>query len=190
MSKICKRCGKEKELNEFCKAKSYKDGYSNLCKECRNEISLERGVTRKRAVKLSDKETRVCTHCGVELPIEMFSITNKQYGWRHSWCNKCRNRHQTQKRVSNGTERSRKLKSRFGITMDEYSAMLVAQDFKCPICGVSVSDCTKNLSVDHNHETGKIIGLLCDKCNLALGLFKDNKDSLRGAILYLEKHGG
>ncbi len=42
------------------------------------------------------------------------------------------------------------------------------------------------LDVDHNHDTGKVRGILCRSCNLALGMFKDDKRLVRIALAYLE----
>jgi hypothetical protein len=64
--------------------------------------------------------------------------------------------------------------------------MLEEQEHKCAICLTSDTDLDKLLSVDHCHTTGKIRGLLCNNCNLALGNFKDNLNSLENAIKYLK----
>lgn len=71
-----------------------------------------------------------------------------------------------------------------------YQALSDLQDGKCAICGIeSGSNGRKDrLAVDHIHGTETIRGLLCHRCNTAIGLFKDNIESLRSAISYLEKH--
>jgi len=46
----------------------------------------------------------------------------------------------------------------------------------------------KNIHVDHNHTTGIVRGILCSKCNQGIGLFMENKNILKSAIEYLEKH--
>jgi hypothetical protein len=61
--------------------------------------------------------------------------------------------------------------------------MLYKQGGKCGICG-SVSN-GKRLAIDHDHETGRVRGLLCQQCNTALGLFKDQVELLKKAIDYL-----
>lgn len=65
-------------------------------------------------------------------------------------------------------ERNRKLIQRFGITLNEYNQMHDAQNGLCKICG-NPEELDRRLAVDHNHETGKVRGLLCFKCNVILG---------------------
>ena len=72
---------------------------------------------------------------------------------------------------------------RYGITGDEYRNILKKQGEKCPICN---HDMTKNLSVDHNHLTGKIRGIICNKCNLAIGHADDSPSRLLAMARYLE----
>jgi len=78
----------------------------------------------------------------------------------------------------------------YGITYRDYTDLLKGQDYKCKIClgeGFTMAVHLKTkLVVDHCHETGRIRGLLCHNCNRGLGLFKDDKDSLKRSILYLE----
>lgn len=64
--------------------------------------------------------------------------------------------------------------------------MLVEQNYKCAICN---EDFKKNekICIDHNHETDKVRGLLCGKCNTGLGLFNDDKEILINAAIYLNK---
>lgn len=78
------------------------------------------------------------------------------------------------------------LKIRFGITLNEYNNLLEKQNNQCAICFIHQGDIKKKFAVDHNHETGKIRGLLCHHCNVGLGHFRDNVDFLQSAILYLQ----
>jgi len=80
-----------------------------------------------------------------------------------------------------------KLKRRFGITLDDFNEMYKNQGGKCLICDATESMSGHRLAVDHCHITGKIRGLLCKSCNVALGGFKDNIESLKKAIKYLEE---
>lgn len=76
-----------------------------------------------------------------------------------------------------------KLKKAFKLSMEEYEAMVVAQDGKCKICRRRSE---QRLDVDHDHVTDRIRGLLCRQCNTALGLFGDNPEVLRRAALHVE----
>lgn len=62
-----------------------------------------------------------------------------------------------------------KLKNVYGITLEDYNRLFVKQNGKCWICGVHASDLKGPLQVDHIHSTGKVRGLLCNKCNVRLG---------------------
>lgn len=85
------------------------------------------------------------------------------------------------------------LERKFGITRQELDAMSEAQDHKCKLCDQpetsKVRGKVRRLAIDHCHETGKIRGLLCTKCNNALGAFKDNPSLLEKAAEYLRSHG-
>jgi hypothetical protein len=86
--------------------------------------------------------------------------------------------------------RSSALKGKFGITLDEYNALLVKQKHTCAVChkpDQTKTGQSRRLAVDHNHETGKVRGLLCFRCNLELGFFED-KARLTRLVAYLESH--
>lgn len=78
------------------------------------------------------------------------------------------------------------LKSMYGITLEQFNQMLTSQDNKCGICEEPFKD-RKRTHVDHNHKTGRIRQLLCQECNHALGLFKENKRILLKAVEYLNR---
>ena len=89
-------------------------------------------------------------------------------------------------------DRVKKVRSkqrRVSITKDHYDVLLSLQDGKCRICGVESGSNNRGdkLAVDHCHSSGKIRGLLCHKCNTALGLFKDSQASLQAALAYLRE---
>ena len=73
----------------------------------------------------------------------------------------------------------------YGITIEEYDNMFAAQNGICAICGKPQNG--KRLFVDHNHETDKVRGLLCQNCNIALGHMGDDAQLLIKAIDYLMK---
>jgi hypothetical protein len=91
----------------------------------------------------------------------------------------------TQPEIARERVRDATLKAKYGVTASAYSAMLVAQGGKCATCPTEHT-VRKKLSVDHCHSTGKVRGLLCQPCNMALGLLKDNTDTLLRAVDYLK----
>lgn len=87
------------------------------------------------------------------------------------------------------TSRKSHLKKKYGLTLEDWSSMLIAQNSCCAICKTHIDNCThQQLAVDHCHATGKVRALLCDLCNTALGKFKDNPELLREAADYVERH--
>lgn len=83
--------------------------------------------------------------------------------------------------------RNYSLKTKFGLSSNEFSKMSESQHGLCLICG-NPPKRFKNLSVDHDHKTGEIRGLLCLVCNLVLGHAKDDINYLTKCINYLNTH--
>lgn len=85
-------------------------------------------------------------------------------------------------------------KNKYGITPEYYEVMLKEQNYVCKICFKPEESKehrtgkVRKLAIDHCHTTGKIRGLLCRKCNHALGLFNDDSHRLFNAIMYLEEN--
>jgi len=81
---------------------------------------------------------------------------------------------------------SRNLKRNFGLTVEEYNKMFTGQEGLCNICNrpewAILHGKLKRLSVDHNHITGKIRGLLCTDCNGNLGWFEKNRKSVENYL--------
>lgn len=75
------------------------------------------------------------------------------------------------------------MKTRYGVTVEEYAEILRSQDGVCAICHQPCST-GKSLAVDHDHETGRVRGLLCRRCNRGIGHF--NLDTLKAAVVYME----
>ena len=80
--------------------------------------------------------------------------------------------------------RKSKLKAQYGMTVEAYDAMLEVQGGVCKICSANPEK-GRRLSVDHCHTTGRIRGLLCSNCNLAIGSMRDNPLFLESAAQYL-----
>lgn len=107
---------------------------------------------------------------------------------------KCRrkrnhNRHKNTekyKKYVKGKKRRALIRS-YDISVEEYNNMFTEQNGKCKICGIHQSTIGKSLSIDHNHYTGKVRGLICQKCNSILGLSNDSTEILLSCIEYLKQ---
>lgn len=124
-------------------------------------------------------------------------IGNDNYYWHLPLCkedyDKSHKNFMREDRKNNPDKyRNKALIKSFGIDLDDYNKMLDKQGMVCAICNrgeVARKPRTKvimNLAVDHCHETDKIRGLLCSRCNTALGGFKDDVSLLYNAVKYLE----
>ena len=82
--------------------------------------------------------------------------------------------------------RRAKLKGKYGMTIEEYDRMFLAQGCRCACCG-SDNPNGNNWHIDHNHETNVVRGVLCHTCNVGLGHFKDSIVRLKNAIDYLTR---
>jgi len=80
-------------------------------------------------------------------------------------------------------------KSHYGLTDEQFNILLEKQNNSCAICKTPfIEDIKKRGSVDHDHETGKVRGLLCVTCNLGLGAFRDDPMLLESAVGYLKEN--
>jgi hypothetical protein len=81
---------------------------------------------------------------------------------------------------------------RYGITLEEYEALRDAQGNRCAICGDQPDPNGKGsmarLHVDHHHASGRNRALLCARCNVGIGYFRENPALLRAAVEYLEQY--
>lgn len=79
----------------------------------------------------------------------------------------------------------------FGLTTEQYERMVEAQAGLCAICMLPETARTnggegvRQLSVDHDHRTGRVRKLLCNRCNTAIGSLGDDPQLALGAHLYL-----
>jgi hypothetical protein len=159
--KRCKKCGESKPESEFYRAAGCRDGLRPECKAC-NLAAKHKWyrANRQRAIERSV-----------------------------AWQRANRDRYNARMRVyrSARTELAREehLKRSFGLTLAEYEALLGGQGSACAICGDEPSP-KRALHVDHDHDSGAIRGLICMRCNNALGLLRDRLDVVFAAADYLE----
>lgn len=139
---------------------------------------------------------KVCTVCKLELTLDKFYNSKQTKDGKGYRCKDCerlvvksyRTRYYEQTKE---WQRQRNRKSKYGLSKEQYEDLKLAQDCKCAVCKVVLDFSVKpdmkiRAVVDHCHSTNKVRGLLCSRCNQALGLFDDDKEKLQGAITYLE----
>ena len=141
--------------------------------------------------------------CGLEKPINDFSKTKQLKSGYKGHCKSCHN-NINKKYYSNPenynrqvlwakanpdsrkiTYRKHNIKKQYGLDWNEYLNLIKKFNNKCGICG---GEDSINLSIDHDHKTKKIRGLLCNNCNNGLGRFKDSTSLLKKAIEYLNNN--
>lgn len=140
--------------------------------------------------------SKQCTKCKTEKDHKDFYSDNRRKSGVTSWCRECWREYERIRRERLGFRgrKNRKLKYQYGMTLNEYNAMLKAQNNVCAICeNKETTINAKNskvqkLCVDHDHVTGKIRALLCTACNKALGLMNDDPTRVLKAHEYLLKH--
>jgi 5-methylcytosine-specific restriction endonuclease McrA len=81
------------------------------------------------------------------------------------------------------------LRRKYGLSLEDFNAMLAAQGGVCAVCGTDDPKGRHDtFAVDHDHETDEVRGLLCNPCNLALGIAEDDPQRLRAMADYLERN--
>lgn len=215
--KTCSRCGVEKPITDFVTRTLSPDGLSSACRAC---VSVGKKRQRERAKARTDEEIdaaaaargpRACTRCEeVKVPGEFPRDRGRADG-RSQYCKVCSAKktseyryvidpelYRARKKASYGrnreTFRRYRLKTSFGITLEQYREMFAQQGGVCAICGQpEVTDRRGegrviDLSVDHDHGTGVVRRLLCGNCNRGLGNFQDSRELLLAAAEYLQEH--
>ena len=77
----------------------------------------------------------------------------------------------------------------YGLSLAQYNKMIAQQNNKCCICKTAFTIDKKNsIHIDHDHESGKVRGILCSHCNVLLGYAREDISILRSAIRYITKH--
>ena len=163
------------------------------CK-CGRWVTEEIAIEKKKCIcgrrwfppKPKPKPKKICRYCG-ETRQTKFNL-NRQ----GRQCKKCYSKYMSKYWKENyETKRDYVFKWKYGISLNEYNKLLAKQNGRCAICGAKHSDEKRksHLAIDHEHrKRKKIRGLLCSNCNLGLGNFKDNKELLHKAILYLQNY--
>lgn len=127
---------------------------------------------------------KLCTTCKQTKPLAQFSKKKGTKDGLQYVCKECSKKH-TKKWMAENP--SFFLLRSYGITIEEKQEMMAKQNNSCAICKEPFVS-TKHTHVDHCHNSTKIRGILCNRCNTALGSFKDSPKLLQRAIYYLEYH--
>ncbi len=166
---------------------------------------MEQSVV-ERQLELFDVEpAKRCKLCKVVKPLENFrEVYYYKKGIKkkkiiYPWCTTCdyarmkaynirsKNKDPEKYRLR---RKSYRMKNEYGITMDDYIKMRDAQGGVCAVCGnhetKKCGGIVQPLSVDHDHSSNKIRGLLCDACNVMIGRARDDPAVLRNAAKYLD----
>lgn len=113
---------------------------------------------------------------------------NGKSGEKHSFCRPCRSKSATEWAYANRhSARAERLNRKFKMDAADYFTKLRDQNGVCAICE-RLCITGKRLAVDHSHETGKIRGLLCTRCNTALGQVKEDPEIILSMLQYLNDH--
>lgn len=154
----------------------------------------------------SVKEIKMCKRCKKERPLRTFSKCSGSKGGRKHVCNKCRsfgnfmrtnptpdairkykeNYRQRENRDPNEPNRWKALRTKYGLSKSRYETFERQQEYRCAICRTDRPGGRFDvLVVDHCHDTGRVRGLLCNACNVALGRFGDTPDAIRKVYEYV-----
>lgn len=139
---------------------------------------------------------KTCSKCGENKLINDFNRDSSNKCGFRSYCRDCSKRY-GQSTYSKNRDKFQhdKLKSRYGISINQYNELLNNQNNVCAIC--KKPEITKSkvgkiqkLSVDHDHKTGKVRALLCSNCNRGIGYLQDDFDLILQAAKYIQQHKG
>ena len=180
---------------------------SFTCSRCGGTFHEPRRAGRPRTVCAScfgtpAADMQICVRCGDEKRVAEFGRDPSKANGLRSYCRSCdrekangwcrenreRKREASREWYANNRDRFRDydLKRNYGITAVEYDQILLTQAGRCAICRTDDPG-ARRFHVDHDHETDAVRGLLCSRCNTALGLFREDPSVMAAAIAYLEE---
>lgn len=166
------------------------------CCTCKVEKSLEEFHNRSRERLGKSYQCKLCSAAYYKKRRDEDPQAHREYWRRWRGKNLEAAREKQRKWLSENPEKMRAykrkslLKKRYGLTQDQYDAILKSQGGRCAIChgkDVHGRGNEHGFAVDHCHKTNIVRGLLCHKCNRGLGLFCDDAERLKEAVKYLVK---
>ncbi|MGI5351251.1 endonuclease VII domain-containing protein [Streptomyces sp. CA-250714] len=175
-SKRCSRCRRGLSLEAFGRHRGRADGLQDYCRQCAREYAKQwdkRKRHERRLLKYPPTPAgyKLCRSCGQVKPHSEWHRNATASDGLSTRCKQCK-----------ATEgRAGHLKRKYGMTVEGRQALVDEQFGICPICLRPDPE-----HVDHDHETGRVRGVLCFSCNAALGQFRDRPDVMRRAAAYVE----
>jgi len=170
MKKRCPRCKLEMVIDSFPRNRSKKSGYGCWCKKCENESSKKYQSENKEKCKEAWARYRI-----------------KHREKRLEYCREYRKNNPEKFKEYDKIGNQKKRQKLYGISPEQFDTLLENQGDRCIVCSTN-SPGKKGWCVDHCHETGRIRGILCGKCNMGIGLFDDSTEILKKVISYLESN--
>lgn len=198
--KHCHACDQTLPYTEFYKDSSKRDGLNAYCKACvkrRGAIFTKRSRPRVSA----PEGFKHCRKCQTTKPVSEFNRNRRHFDDLNPDCKPCQLARR-RKWVAENPERVKELmrnwhhanpkrskeiadKARYGLEYGEYDRILALQDGRCALCRTDKPGGKGRFHVDHDHATGKVRGLLCHNCNVALGHVNEDPVLIRKMIAYL-----
>lgn len=133
---------------------------------------------------------KVCTKCKIEKPRSEYWKKTKNKDGLDFWCKDCSRIKRRDWDLRHNEYRLQYLRQRskyrkYGLDPYQYEILILIHGGSCASCGIQMEE--EKLFVDHDHETGEVRGMLCLKCNSALGYADDSKERLQSLIHYLDE---
>lgn len=193
--KQCTKCMLRKPNDQFGKARRNPQKLQNVCKACTilRQRDWERKNIEKNLKGIDLSRPQVCRTCKEEKPTSNFYRRANTKSGLDSECAECtkerdKRRYKRDRHKRKYQNKWATIKMKFGITESNWMEMLKKQNSCCAVCRVLFEPIEK-AHIDHDHKTGKIRGLLCKKCNFAIGLLNDDPSVFIRAAKYLHCNG-
>lgn len=174
----CFDCGELKSVESFYK--DYRGDISRSCNVCyKHPVPISWNKQQEIVMEKFKLGFKKCSKCKEDKSIDCFRNDKNSITGLTARCIGCLQ----EKRTENKSKKRDYLyKKQYGISLIDYEKMYNELGGKCQICQIHHN----MLYVDHNHDTGKVRGLLCNTCNRGIGLLKDDIQVFKNAIKYLE----
>jgi recombination endonuclease VII len=180
MTKTCPECGETKSAEHFGRNRTLPDGLSFYCLSCNRERNRRwyRNARRRQGREVRDHSWvpdgfRWCPSCREAIAHEDYVRSTRTASGFGSRCKACKR----------AADMDRYYASRYGLDRAGIEELRAKQSDRCGPCGDP-----RPGHIDHDHATDLVRALLCERCNLTLGLFRDDPSLLRAAADYVELH--